>query len=344
MTIKKQWLLVLLATVFLSVLVNALVFSLLMNKNFVAYSKASYEAHIDQLTTLSRTVLLDNDYSKRQINLHLASHLSDPIKDIMLFDKSGVLLGFASTTTHSMMGGRMGSRMVRDALEESDWIDLYEGDVLLGRLSVTRYSSVESSFETRQFAGSIIGSAFLSLGIVFVLVLILGVLISGKMSEALRSTAKQAAGIELGENIRVSPSGVKEIQMIQQSLYALQSRLKLKQASRKVLIDELIHQTRTPIAILKTHLEGYSDGIIDFSKEEIKTCEAQIENLTSIITNMSGLIDGEREIEANQIETVEVKALLTQITSGLKVQFDKKTYCLSYWPKKNVTLERTDTS
>jgi len=41
--------------------------------------------------------------------------------------------------------------------------------------------------------------------------------------------------------------------------------------------------------------EDNVDGAIDMTTEEIRVCENQSENLTSIITNMSGMIDAERQ-------------------------------------------------
>jgi len=134
---------------------------------------------------------------------------------------------------------------------------------------------------------------------------------------------------------------VKEIRTIQQSLETLQARLKLKQTSRKKLVDELVHQTRTPLTILKTHLEGLEDGIIRFTPEEIRTCEAQIDNIASIITNMSGMIDADKDIDTVNIGQLELNQMLKQIVGGLKVQFDKKAVDLQLLSHEKV-LVKTD--
>lgn len=143
------------------------------------------------------------------------------------------------------------------------------------------------------------------------------------------NTTSLALNIDLGNKTSIKPSKVREIRIIQQSLETLQSRLKLKQTSRKRLLDELVHQTRTPLTILKTHLEGLEDGVISMTSKEIKTCEAQIENITSIISNMSGMLDAEKDIDSIKFEKFELNQLLKQIIGGLKLQFDKKHINLS---------------
>ena len=104
----------------------------------------------------------------------------------------------------------------------------------------------------------------------------------------------------------------------------LHRNLKLKKTSRKKLIDEMVHQTRTPLTILSTHLEGFRDGVIDVNDEELRKCQVQIENLNEIIRNMSNMIDAEGELEKIRMENLEISGLIRQVTEGLKAQFDLK--------------------
>ena len=138
------------------------------------------------------------------------------------------------------------------------------------------------------------------------------------------STAKLAQDISLGTETDAKKTNIEEIRIIRQSLAALKNRLKLKNKSRKVLVDELVHQTRTPLTILKTHLEGYSDKVIEMTPEEIKVLENQIEDISSIISNMSNIIDAEKDAEVLSIEEFELSRLLRQIVNGLRVQFSNK--------------------
>ncbi len=148
------------------------------------------------------------------------------------------------------------------------------------------------------------------------------------MSGSLRDTAKIASAIQLGQVATVKNTSIKEVHAIRESLEELDSRLKLKQKSRKSLVDQLVHQTRTPLTILKSHLEAIEDGLIEVNEEEIRTCQNQIENITTIITNMSGMIDASKENDTINIEEFEINQMLKQITIGLKAQFTKKNISL----------------
>jgi len=342
MTIKRQWMLVLVVSVALSVIVNSLVLGFRINRYFIDYSTENYKSHVSQVVEFSTEALSSNDYTTQQLNMQLASHLSDPITRIRLYRVDGLLLSDISAGNHQMMGmmrNGIANRMLSGTSEEVDSIDIEKDGAVIGTLMITRYSSIGESLGTRMFLLSLVTNSLLSFGIVFVLTFILGYFISKRMSKDLMMTAQQAVDIDLGRESRTPQSHVLEIKTIQQSLVTLHSRLMLKQTSRKKLVDELVHQTRTPLTILRTHLEGFQDGIIEFSPEEVKTCEAQIENLSSIITNMSSLIDAGQEIDQVRIKTVEISGLIRQIVAGLRAQFDKKSLDLQVLSHQKIMIQ-----
>lgn len=331
MTIKRQWMLMLILTAIFSVVINTYILSSLINKYFVNYTSESYQKHFEQIVEYSQKTLAQKGYSKQQVAIQLEAHLNDPIVRIKLYNAEGQLIAEVSNTsnrTNGMMRNRAMNRMMNDmmgtAIEENDFADLTDSGVSLGKLIVTRYSSIGNSMATRMFMASLIGNSILSFLFVLILVIMIGALVSKKMSKDLMYTASLALNMDLGNQLEPRLSKVREIRIIQQSLETLKSRLMLKQTSRKKLVDELVHQTRTPLTILKTHLEGFQDGIISMTPEEIKICEAQIDNITSIVANMSSMIDAETDIDSIKIEEFELNQLIKQIISGLKVQFEKK--------------------
>jgi signal transduction histidine kinase len=239
---------------------------------------------------------------------------------------------------YGMMNNNMMNRMMGSPGQVIDSTQISDGSVPLGRLDIVRYSSIGNSLQTRMFAAALIGIGALSFGIVLIFMFIIGSVISGRMSRDLRNTAAMATNIDLGNETNIERSKVREIRIIQQSLDTLQSRLKLRQISRKRLLDELVHQTRTPLTILKTHLEGFEDGVLTMTPEEIKTCEAQIDGITAIIANMSAMIDAEKNTDSVQAEEVEISQLLKQITGALRLQFAKKQIELDLASHKKISI------
>lgn len=327
MTLKRQWMLVLILTVFVSVIINSVVLSSLINRYFVDYTTENYDRHVTQIVEFSKKALLEGDYTRMQLAIQLEAHLSDPIVEIQLFNAEDQLVVSVSSEINrrnGMMNNRMMNRVVSSSGEEVDVAEIKNNGELIGKINIVRYGSLGNSLGTKQFNAALIGNSIFAFGLVLLLVLIFGSIISRRMSRDLMNTAALATDIDLGNQTEIQLSKVKEIRSIQQSLGALQSKLRLKQTSRKKLVDELVHQTRTPLTILRAHLEGFGDGIMEMSQEEIKICEEQIDNITSIVSNMSGMIDAEKEVDVLHVEEFEFGQLVKQIAAGLKAQFDKK--------------------
>ncbi|HAS74801.1 MAG TPA: sensor histidine kinase, partial [Clostridiales bacterium UBA8960] len=331
MTVMRQWLIILVISAIFSVAINSILFGALVNRFYVDYSIENYNEHIAQVVAFSKNALQDLSLTRRQMEVQLETHLQDPITRIRLYNIEGELLADVGREFFPM--SMMSSRMMRysqdDVDEEVDYFEIGDGSVDFGYLNVTRYSSIGESFKTRRFTYSLVTSSLVSFGIVLCVIIIVGVFISRRMSKDLRYTAKLALDIELGDKTDFVRSGVKEIRTIQQSLEMLNSRLKLKQKSRKRTIDEMVHQTRTPLTIIRAHLEGYEDGIIDFKKDEITTCINQIEAITSILSSMSEVIDTDELSENVDYESFDISVMLKQIVDGFHIQYKRKRVSLT---------------
>lgn len=349
MTVKRQWMLALILSAVLSVIINTFVLSSLINNYFVDTSTSNYEHHYQQIAEFAKKALSEN-YTENQLAVQLETHLIDPIQEIKLYDSKGNLLaavidrpgmmngkGYGS----GMMGNGMMNRMMGRAQQEIDSAEISDNGAVLGRLDIVRYSSIGNSLQTRMFTFALIRNSVFSFGIVLVLMLLAGSLISRRMSRDLRNTAAMATNIDLGNETNFERSRVREIRIIQQSLDTLQSKLKLKQISRKRLLDELVHQTRTPLTVLKTHLEGFQDGVLNMTPEEIKTCESQIDSITAIIANMSEMIDAEKSLDTVQMEDIEISHMMKQVVGALRMQYDKKQIELTLASHKKISV-RTD--
>ena len=332
MTVKKQWLFVLILIAIISVVINTMVLSTLTNQYFKDYIKDSYDQHFNQIVEYLSNALKNGSYSSSQISMDLETHLVDPITRIKVYDLNGNLISDVSTDVQSYVGNypmhgmmhHMMGRMMNSRFEEVDYAQIKDNGKAIGQVNIIKYSSAENSAAIWMFQSSLLKNSILSIVIVLLVAIGIGILVSDKMNRDLIHTAEMAQNLDMGNDTLIGHSKVKEIHMIQQSLESLQSRLKIRQTSRKALIDELVHQTRTPLTILRTHLEGIEDGIIELVPEEIKIWENQIDNITAIITNMSSMIDAEKTENTLAIEEFELSQLIRQIVNGLKAQFKKK--------------------
>jgi two-component system, OmpR family, sensor histidine kinase BaeS len=327
MSIRKLWLIVLILVATLSIAINALILTSLTDRYFKTYLSETYDEHIDQMITYVVGSLKEETISLRQMAIELESHLDEPIVKIKLYGPQGVLLVQVEDRDYDRKDmGRMGMMdfMFRIGEEEVDSFDIMDNGVLLGKLNITKQSSAESSVIAMMFKSRLFINSLISTGFAIVITLLVGAYISKRMSKDLTDTAQLASNIQIGNPLENKPSSIKEINQIQNSLHDLNTRLKIKQKSRKTMVDQLVHQTKTPLTILKSHVEAIEDGVIQISKEELAIFQDQIDHLNNILSNMSTMIDAEKESEILTLETVDIHQLLNQIILGLRSQFDKK--------------------
>lgn len=329
MTIRKKWILTLGLIAIISIVVNSLVLSVLTSHYFNNYLDENYDQTCNEMIDyLSKELSLGSN-TQSQISVDLEEYLGDSITQIKVYDNSGSLIAEVSDNTATNSGHGMGMMrgMMNGKNSGYDVVDDFHitGDNgSIGEVHVTRYSTSGNSYAARLFQGSLFRNSLISVGIVMVLVLILGLIMSKRVSKDLIQTADMAQNIDIGKENHIHYSKTKEIRIIQQSLESLESRLKLKQKARKTLVDEMVHQTRTPLTILRMHLEGIEDGVIDMKPEEMKVCENQINNLSDIITNMSSLIDAGTNKNSVVLEEFELHQFMKQIVNGMRTQFQKK--------------------
>ncbi|MBF7097508.1 sensor histidine kinase [Alkalibacter mobilis] len=326
MSIRKLWMIVLMLIALVSVGINAFIFGSLTDKYFVDYLKISYDEHLDQIIDYTTAWLEEGNTGYRQMSSELETHLIDPIIRIQLYDPSGRELVDVSSDYH-IRGMMMDDRMPRMRSTGEEEIDKYviESDGSeIGTLVITRHSTADDSLVARLFKAALLKNSLFSIGIALIISAIAGIYISGSMSRDLKETALMASVIQGQGVIDDKKSFVNEISSIRESLKDLSVRLRLKQKSRKELTDQLLHETRTPLTILKSHLEAIEDGVIDADDSEIQLLKGQIENVTAIIANLSSMIDAESDINRPDISEIDLTQLLRQTMNGLRPLYKKK--------------------
>jgi len=339
MTIRKQFILVLALVSVLSVALNAAILAYLTNTYFSGYLAENYENHLSQIQDYVKAALSDDDVSYRQMIMELETHVVDPILQIKLYHENGDLLAVAGRDMPRMMDRHMMDDMRSPEQDEVVQYVIKKDQQTLGILNITRRSTSEKTLVAQMFTMSLLRNSLLSIVLAGFLAVLVGIIISQKMSRAMKETAEFAENIQFGHDAQIQNTTLKEVNIIRKSLNELHTRLKLKQKSRTALIDEMVHQTRTPLTILKSHLEGLEDGVIALTTEEIAICQNQIDHVTDIITNMSAMIDADKELKTVSNEEFDFSRLVVQIISGLKSQFLKKNIRLELTTQQKLIIQ-----
>lgn len=340
MTIRRIMMLVLISIVIISIAINGFILASLTDQYFQTYLADMYDERIDQALEYIGSSLTE-ETNLQTIEAELRTYLIDPISQLSLYDKEGNLLIDVYEGGPMHRGHMRGGMMGHMAGNDTDLIENYQVVVegqLIGHLVAYSSNSIANSIVARQFKSSLFNNSITSTLIALAISIVIGYLISRKISGDMRDTAEYAKSIELHDKKEIEESKIIEIRQIRESLDELSSRLGLKQEARKELIDQLIHQTRTPLTIIRTHVEAIEDGIIEGNPDEMDVIYNEIDNISSIISNLSGMIDAQKEKDQVKLEKVELSSLMRQIVAGLKGQFDTKNIPININSKKHISI------
>ncbi len=125
------------------------------------------------------------------------------------------------------------------------------------------------------------------------------------------------------------------------SLNQLAERLSNTEQLRKKMTADVAHDLRTPLATLRSHLEGMIDQIIPPAKENLDSLLEEVNRLTLLIEGLQEIALSDKAIHNFQLEPVELSTFLNETVRRLKPLFQSKNLNLLY-SEGNPCIIKTD--
>lgn len=325
MTLRKQMLWMILLTVVLSVGLNSLLSGGYIDTYFRGYIQTQYDQHVGNISDFATVLLMHPDAVPNQAAADLSRYLKDPIIQIQIQSRTGeVLLNVASSNLgmhETMMRGRRFQT-------EQDQFELKSGNQILGYVIILRTGAIQSSESVLLFKSALRIGGLISGAIVLVIAIVFASWISRRMTRDLKKTADYASALQTHGEAFSDYSKTTEINAIQMSLQDLSTKLKLQNDVQKEKADQLAHEARTPLTLLKTHVEGVIDGVIEMDSSRLESCLHEIDTLTKVVGNISQVIDYKDVALTVTPETFDLIADAKKIFKGLRLQFEQKKLAL----------------
>ena len=319
MTIRKQLILIVSGMIFLAVLIYSLVSTVFINNEFSGYVESEYTDTVERLKAQAAAILTAEQTDEAQAEQTLSVYLSGLIEQISVLDASGQAVATAQET-----GGMMHGGMMRRQTAGTDYFTISQNGQEIGTMVITRTSAVQDSETVLVFKRTVILSAVISGLIAFAVSILLIVFTSTRMTKDLRQTAAYAGNADSEATLPVASSKVVEVRAIQQSLANLSAKLRLQKRARQEKIDQLSHEVRTPLSILKTNCEAVKDGIVEMDPGRLESCIVEIDHLSSILSTITDVIEyGGGEISAHT-EQFDLCEAIRRIAKGFRLQYENK--------------------
>ena len=324
MSIKRILILFLSIAVLLSVLVFALVSSRQVDRYYNQRIDETYQKNLQDI----KGYVIDGLSSGYLHKATLYSYVEDPIYYIAVYDSAGELL--MDSDTANMMGGMM-NEMMGGGLSVSpftfeashmtaDSYPLADGVESLGTLEVVRETRTAKTETSRLFRSSLLLSGLISLAVTLLLIGIVLFFIVRMMNKNVSNLVDYAAS---GSRTK-SAYHIAEFNQVAASIDAYRKKLAQKERVKKQKLDQVLHDTKTPMTILTTQLEGVQDGLIKPNAKTIQTLISHVEELDAALGDIAYVVEGQEKQTPVELTDMDYAEELKKMVRSLKAKFEKK--------------------
>lgn len=330
MTFRRRLTLMVVSIIVLSIVITGTISTITINNYFRNFLNDEYEKTVKILIADSKDMILGISGEHR-----LDQYLRDPISSISIYFDTGDLLYYESDSRSGH--GRMNMPMFFSG--ETDQFDIEHNGQVIGKLVIERSSKIQDSQTVIFFNQAL----FRGVGFAAFVALVFSLLLSRRLSKGitndLKETAYFANGIESGNEKLPGVSNTLEIRSIQRQLVNLSRKLKVQNRIRKAKVDQIAHETKTPITILKSQLEGTLDGVLQMDDKRLKSCLEAVGKLQVLTKDISTVLTvDEEEIVVNKME-FDLMEELKVIQTGLALQFESKNLTLDIEGPEHLMIE-----
>ncbi len=193
--------------------------------------------------------------------------------------------------------------------------------------------------QDRVFRRTINRSIFLAIFITGFLAFLVAVLFARRVSRPITAMNQIAKNMTAGNlNCRIGALPNDEIGELGVSLNSLAERLQQADQLRKKMTADVAHDLRTPLATVKSHLEGIIDEVIPASKGNLESLLEEINRLTELVDDLQAVAAADVTIRHFQNEPVELESFLKDIHAKMLPLFQEKQIIFSLTPVPPVIL------
>lgn len=331
MTLKRQLTLMTLLVVILSVLLNTAISSTYLDTFFKGYIQKQYDQRIEKLKVASSNYILKTKDYENLSAVELTRSLEEPIVNIAILNEKKQLLVTASSKAQASMHNNMmrNKRFFEETELLQDQFELKNKSQTIGYLVVTRNSSLKSTESVMLFKAALRMGALISGLVALAFATILTTYMSRRLNKDLMKVADYAGKLQESPQGMSALSNTTEINALILSLNDLSSKLKLQNDVQKRRADQLAHEARTPLTLLRTQLEGALDGVVDMDKARLESCLHEIETLTKTISHLDQVLDFSDETLTPDYKVFDLSLEVRKIMRGMKLQFEQKNIMLN---------------
>lgn len=115
-----------------------------------------------------------------------------------------------------------------------------------------------------------------------------------------------------------------ELQALSEAVTALAYQLGYQDALRRRLTTDIAHELRSPLAVLKSQLEGIQDGVLQPDEARLNRLSDEVNRLTQLIDDMNELTTVENELYKLELLAVDLSELVEVLLEDFRLVYNAK--------------------
>lgn len=261
-----------------------------------------------------------------------AGFSAEEIRDIRrISNRRGYFIDILNQDGESLLdsiagkGGFQGEKALEGELEKQEFPLEMEGGT--GTVTIAFRDVLSLKTEDMVFKSAMRKSLGFAGMFLLLLSIVISYFFSRKISTPIRRVKLVAERIKDGEwsqKYSSPKSDPKEIYELSESIDRMASTLKAQEDMRKQLVSDMAHELRTPIAVLKSHLEAMIEGIWDPSVERLEDLYAEADMVNELVDRLKDIHTLESGSQALNLEAVDLAGELVSVASPLVPMFEEK--------------------
>ena len=214
-------------------------------------------------------------------------------------------------------GGRDGYEPEEIVSRMTDSEEVQYTEYIIGnyRLSIGRAIDPFYDIANSKFLNTMNILYIVSFGIAMIIAFFAALILSRRFNKPIMQLRDNVNHISMNryDHIVTCDTKASELRELSDDINNL-SRLKQSEEDmRKRLSNDIVHELKTPIAVLSTNIEAILDGVYKADEERMSVLLSQTNRLARLVNNLSDLTLLETENKGDKIEKVDISGVLDSI-------------------------------
>ncbi|MCA1572523.1 MAG: HAMP domain-containing histidine kinase [Chloroflexi bacterium] len=140
---------------------------------------------------------------------------------------------------------------------------------------------------TDEFRGELVAAALIGTGVAATIAVALAVYVGGLVNRPVRRSAEAAGRFAAGERqLDLPTSGIRELDELRTALEQLGADLEAAERERDRVVDDVTHELRTPLAVLRGYVEGIRDQVIEPNAVTVERLLGELHRLELLVEDL----------------------------------------------------------